>query len=218
MVLGAVWSNGDVLLSDERALYRLAVGTGTATRLIDLSRRRPVRIIPGDSPQVVTLAHQATETAYEVVVLDGSPKWVAIANVPLLKYGGTALPAGKDWFILQDGSLDHPDGIDVWHVSHGSADYIGRGDRMLFEAASLGALSPEGRSTLPHCEKRQCSLFAVDLMVPALTQTAQVDVPEDFVSIASYRPMACNGADMIVGGFDDGDPDGVSSFYTVRLH
>jgi len=218
MALGAPWSNGDVLLTDERGLYRLSAVTGTATRLIDLSRRQPMKIIPGDSPEVVTTSTRASQTAYEVVVLDGSPQWVPIANVPLFKYGGTALPAGKDWFILQDGSQDHPDGTDVWHVSHGSADYLGRGDHMLFEAASLGALSPEGHATLPHCEKRECSLFAVDLMVPALKQTAQVDVPEDVLSIASYRPMACNGADMIVGGFDDGDPDGISNFSTVRLH
>jgi hypothetical protein len=218
--LGAPWNNGDVLLSDERGLYRLAVGTGAATRLIDLAGRRPVRVIAGDSPRVVTLSSQPTQTAYEVVVLDGSPKWTSIANVRPLKRGGTAVPAGNDWFILQDGSLDNPEGIDVWHVSSGNADYIGKGDPMLLELSSLGPgpLSPQGQATLPHCEKRECSLFGVDLMVPAATQTARVDVPEDFVSIASSRPMACNGVEMIVGGYNDGDPDGVSSFYTVRLH
>lgn len=219
-LLGAPWSNGDVLLSDEHALYRLVIATGTATHLIDLSGRQPVRVISGDPPQVATTTTQAAQTAYEVAVLDGSPEWVSIANVPPFKRGGTVVPAGKDWFILQDGTLDSPDGVDVWHVSGGNADYIGKGDRMLLDLTGVGPneVSPEGRTRLPHCEKRQCTLFAVDLMVPDLTQTAQVDVPEDVLSVTSYRPMACNGADMLVGGYDDGDPDGVSSFYSVRLH
>src|SRR5262249_1281435 len=76
---GAPWTSGGVPVSGEYALYRLGVNTGTATRWIDLSRRRPVRIIPGDSPQVVTLLNQTTQTAYEVVVLDDSPKWITIA-------------------------------------------------------------------------------------------------------------------------------------------
>ena len=43
-------------------------------------------------------------------------------------------------------------------------------------------------------------------------------MPEDVLSIASFRRTACNGADMIVGGYENGDPDGISNFYSVQLH
>src|SRR5262249_36354954 len=87
MFMGAPWSNGDVLLSDERGLYRLAVKTGVASRLMDLYPRHFMRVFPGDPPRAVANTAESTEAEYELATLDENPEWVKVVSLPLYKWG-----------------------------------------------------------------------------------------------------------------------------------